>query len=89
MSAANPCAMQKARVGAAIQIMRRVLRKICAQQADQLGDVSSLADPGVVTELITKVNAALSAEFTDFNDPGVDCVHSHRSHAARWQWSVQ
>ena len=43
------------------KIMRRVLRKIVAQQTDQLGDVSSLADPGVVTELIEKVNSALAA----------------------------
>jgi acetyl-CoA synthetase len=44
------------------KIMRRVLRKIVAQQADQLGDVSSLADPGVVAELIAKVNAALASK---------------------------
>jgi acetyl-CoA synthetase len=42
------------------KIMRRVLRKIAAQQADQLGDTSSLADPAVVQELIEKVNAALA-----------------------------
>ena len=41
------------------KIMRRVLRKIIAGQADQLGDVSSLADPGVVDELVAKVAAAL------------------------------
>ncbi|BDU56040.1 hypothetical protein LTEGF4_17210 [Limnohabitans sp. TEGF004] len=35
------------------------------------------------------VNAALSAEFTDFNDPGVDCMHSHRSHAVQSNGSVQ
>ena len=43
------------------QIMRRVLRKIIAQQTDQLGDLSTLADPSVVTELIAKVNKALAA----------------------------
>jgi acetyl-CoA synthetase len=34
------------------KIMRRVLRKISAGEADQLGDVSTLADPGVVDVLI-------------------------------------
>jgi acetyl-CoA synthetase len=32
--------------------MRRVLRKIAAGEEDQLGDVSTLADPGVVQTLI-------------------------------------
>ena len=32
--------------------MRRVLRKISAGEADQLGDVSTLSDPGVVDVLI-------------------------------------
>jgi acetyl-CoA synthetase len=32
--------------------MRRVLRKISAGEADQLGDVSTLADPGVVDVLM-------------------------------------
>lgn len=32
--------------------MRRVLRKISAGEADQLGDVSTLADPSVVGTLI-------------------------------------
>jgi len=34
------------------KIMRRILRKIAANQQDQLGDTSTLADPGVVTDLI-------------------------------------
>lgn len=34
------------------KIMRRVLRKISAGEADQLGDVSTLADPSVVDTLI-------------------------------------
>ena len=34
------------------KIMRRILRKIAANETDQLGDVSTLADPGVVTELV-------------------------------------
>ncbi|MBN8520852.1 MAG: acetate--CoA ligase [Alphaproteobacteria bacterium] len=34
------------------KIMRRILRKIAAGEIDQLGDVSTLADPGVVTELV-------------------------------------
>ncbi len=34
------------------KIMRRILRKIAANEIDSLGDTSTLADPGVVTELI-------------------------------------
>ncbi|MDI9408355.1 MAG: acetate--CoA ligase [Candidatus Pacebacteria bacterium] len=34
------------------KIMRRILRKIAANEADQLGDVSTLADPSVVTDLV-------------------------------------
>jgi len=37
------------------KIMRRVLRKIVAGEADELGDVSTLADPSVVDALIAKV----------------------------------
>ena len=33
------------------KIMRRILRKIAANEADQLGDISTLADPGVVENL--------------------------------------
>jgi acetyl-CoA synthetase len=32
--------------------MRRILRKIAANETDSLGDVSTLADPGVVRELV-------------------------------------
>ena len=35
------------------KIMRRILRKIAANQTDELGDVSTLADPAVVVQLIT------------------------------------
>ncbi|WP_097460736.1 acetate--CoA ligase [Mangrovitalea sediminis] len=34
------------------KIMRRILRKIAANEYDSLGDTSTLADPGVVDELI-------------------------------------
>ncbi|GLR82166.1 acetate--CoA ligase [Azospirillum oryzae] len=34
------------------KIMRRILRKIAANEYDSLGDTSTLADPGVVTDLI-------------------------------------
>jgi len=34
------------------KIMRRILRKIAENQPDQLGDVSTLADPGVVQNLV-------------------------------------
>jgi acetyl-CoA synthetase len=34
------------------KIMRRILRKIAADESDQLGDVSTLADPTVVADLV-------------------------------------
>jgi acetyl-CoA synthetase len=34
------------------KIMRRILRKIAANESDQLGDISTLADPGVVNQLV-------------------------------------
>jgi acetyl-CoA synthetase len=34
------------------KIMRRILRKIAANEHDQLGDTSTLADPGVVKDLV-------------------------------------
>jgi acetyl-CoA synthetase len=34
------------------KIMRRILRKIAANEYDQLGDISTLADPSVVHNLI-------------------------------------
>jgi acetyl-CoA synthetase len=41
-------ALPKTRSG---KIMRRILRKIAANESDQLGDVSTLADPSVVDNL--------------------------------------
>ena len=35
------------------KIMRRILRKIAANELDSLGDTSTLADPAVVDELIS------------------------------------
>ncbi|MSO91730.1 MAG: acetate--CoA ligase [Acetobacteraceae bacterium] len=34
------------------KIMRRILRKIAANETDSLGDISTLADPAVVTDLV-------------------------------------
>jgi acetyl-CoA synthetase len=42
-------AMPKTRSG---KIMRRILRKIASGQAEELGDVSTLADPSVVGKLV-------------------------------------
>ena len=42
-------ALPKTRSG---KIMRRILRKIAANEHDQLGDISTLADPAVVTDLV-------------------------------------
>ncbi|WP_314339957.1 acetate--CoA ligase [Acinetobacter guillouiae] len=47
-------ALPKTRSG---KIMRRILRKIAANELDSLGDTSTLADPGVVDHLITEVKA--------------------------------
>ena len=42
-------ALPKTRSG---KIMRRILRKIAANEHDQLGDTSTLADPTVVNALV-------------------------------------
>ncbi len=42
-------ALPKTRSG---KIMRRILRKIAAKETDQIGDTSTLADPGVVQNLL-------------------------------------
>jgi acetyl-CoA synthetase len=39
------------------KIMRRILRKIAAEEMDNLGDTSTLADPSVVDELIRNRSA--------------------------------
>ncbi|CAM3095110.1 acetate--CoA ligase [Pseudomonas floridensis] len=44
-------ALPKTRSG---KIMRRILRKIACNELDSLGDTSTLADPGVVDDLIDK-----------------------------------
>ena len=45
-------ALPKTRSG---KIMRRILRKIAAGEADSLGDISTLAEPNVVADLIKKI----------------------------------
>ena len=35
-------------------IMRRILRKIAANEVDNLGDVSTLAEPSVVDDLVNR-----------------------------------
>lgn len=47
-------ALPKTRSG---KIMRRILRKIACDESDQLGDISTLADPSVVARLITESKA--------------------------------
>ena len=39
------------------KIMRRILRKIAAKKTDELGDVSTLADPSVVELIVQKYTA--------------------------------
>ena len=42
--------------------MRRILRKIAANEADQLGDISTLADPSVVDNLKSSYSEMFSKE---------------------------
>ncbi|KIN93133.1 hypothetical protein M404DRAFT_545460, partial [Pisolithus tinctorius Marx 270] len=41
------------------KIMRRIMRKIVAGEGDQLGDLSTIAEPGVVEVIKKKVAASL------------------------------
>ena len=52
-------ALPKTRSG---KIMRRILRKIGANEIDQLGDTSTLADPEVVERLIADRQPAAVTE---------------------------
>ena len=52
-------ALPKTRSG---KIMRRILRKIAANEADQLGDISTLADPSVVDNLKSSYSEMFSKE---------------------------
>ena len=47
-------ALPKTRSG---KIMRRILRKVAAGEFDQLGDISTLADPSVVDQLVQEKKA--------------------------------
>ncbi|HEY5806937.1 MAG TPA: acetate--CoA ligase [Povalibacter sp.] len=47
------------------KIMRRILRKIAANEHDQLGDVSTLADPSVVESLVRERMNRPAAELTE------------------------
>ncbi len=47
------------------KIMRRILRKIAANESDQLGDISTLADPGVVKQLMEEHAPLGGAEVGD------------------------
>jgi len=49
-------ALPKTRSG---KIMRRILRKVIARDFDSIGDLSTLAEPGVVEELKAKVEKML------------------------------
>ncbi|MFO7702542.1 MAG: acetate--CoA ligase [Psychroflexus maritimus] len=42
------------------KIMRRIMRKVSANEADQIGDVSTLLDPSIVDEIKEKVKPYLS-----------------------------
>ena len=49
-------ALPKTRSG---KIMRRILRKIATDEHDSLGDISTLADPKVVEDIIEEHNKIL------------------------------
>ena len=51
-------ALPKTRSG---KIMRRVLKKIAANQSDQLGDISTLANP-VIVQQIVKIHSNMELE---------------------------
>ena len=40
--------------------MRRILRKVAADQSDEMGDISTLADPAVVEDLIAQHRALVN-----------------------------
>ena len=42
------------------KIMRRILRKVAASQTEDLGDISTLADPGVVEIIVNNHNNIMS-----------------------------
>lgn len=42
--------------------MRRVLKKIAANQSDQLGDISTLANPTVVEQIIEGYSRLINTE---------------------------
>ena len=44
------------------KIMRRILRKVAAGEESQLGDVSTLADPTVVTDIIASVHREMEGK---------------------------
>ena len=56
------------------KIMRRILRKIAAHEHDQLGNVSTLADPSVVEQLVRGMTgeqfSALREDFDSFDGNG-------------------
>jgi acetyl-CoA synthetase len=47
------------------KIMRRILRKIAANEHDQLGDTSTLADPSVVESLVKERMNRPAGEIAD------------------------
>jgi acetyl-CoA synthetase len=49
-------ALPKTRSG---KIMRRILRKLAAGEIDELGDISTLADPPVVDDLIASIKSKI------------------------------
>jgi acetyl-CoA synthetase len=44
------------------KIMRRILRKIAAGEYDELGDITTLAEPGVVEQLVAAHRATVAAK---------------------------
>jgi acetyl-CoA synthetase len=42
--------------------MRRILRKIASDRPDELGDITTLADPSVVDDIIARYNRQRESE---------------------------
>lgn len=71
------------------KIMRRIMRKIVAGEGDQLGDLSTLADPSVVDLIKKKVaeSAWGSREKIDGNGPGTCNPASSPPIEVAWIWT--
>lgn len=62
-----------------IQIIRRILRKIVAGEGDQLGDLSTVAEPEVVEVIKKKVADSISAWWGSYLSKGIFFIYTRDS----------